>query len=162
MAALEEPQKGGSPGRAWDPWVNAWDENHTRPSAYVEEHRRAPSNRESSLGVWDSSTQRHGKNREGAPPGRQAALEAVPGRSWGPNAAAWDEKYTLLCDFVEERGGIPHQRVSSLGKWVNTQRTGKVRGTLKAWRVASLEAVPGWSWDPTAAAWAKRYASLCA
>jgi len=41
-------------------------------------------------------------------------------------------------------------------------RTAKKKGTIPPERVASLEAVPGWVWDPLGAAWDASYGHLCA
>lgn len=148
------------PGCSWDPWSLSWDRYYSLLRSYVAERRKIPAARESSLGMW-VRTQRKAKKLGRMPPGRVADLEKVPGWSWTPYASAWDSLYTLLRAYVAEHQDYPHQARSVLGKWVNTQRTAKKRGTLTARRVRALENIPGWCWDLRAAAWDRSYALLC-
>jgi hypothetical protein len=48
-----------------------------------------------------------------------------------------------------------------LGQWVGVQRTTYKTGQLSADRVARLEEVPGWSWNPHRDSWAEGFGYLC-
>jgi hypothetical protein len=88
---------------------------------------------------------------------RIAALEAFPGWVWDTYEAAFQKGLGALAQFVEREG---HARVLtkhvesfqgaevSLGNWVRTHRNDFKAGKLSAERIAALEAVPGWDWNP--------------
>lgn len=56
-----------------------------------------------------------------------------------------------LQTFVAQHGRLPqqHERFEgiALGMWVTKQRAA-YKGKLKPERVAALEALPGWTWNP--------------
>ena len=80
--------------------------------------------------------------------------------------ASWEFWFGLLQRFAAQEG---HARVLfgkryegyHLDKWVNVQRTRYIKGKLPADRVARLESVPGWTWDPIADQWEEGFRSLC-
>ena len=49
-----------------------------------------------------------------------------------------------------------------LGRWVTQQRDLFGQGRLNRERVALLEALPGWSWDPSADDWEEGFRHLAA
>ena len=180
-AALE-----GVPGWAWDPHDAIWQERLDALRAYVAARGRLPMRgKASGLGEWVNSQRKAKKaadggrnDRGGMPPARVAALEAVPGWAWEVNAeAAWQDNLAALQAYVAAHGRLPPKsHPSRLGKWVESQRTAKKameagrsdRGAMTPQRVATLEAVPGWTWDgrhraaaPAAAPPAKRAKKAC-
>lgn len=84
--------------------------------------------------------------------------------------ASWDEAFGRLEAFVAEHGHArPPQSdetamtagaSTSLGSWCSRQRTLHKRGLLAAERVALLEALPGWRWDPRDEGWWESYDAL--
>lgn len=77
---------------------------------------------------------------------------------------SWDETYGLLLAFVEREGHcrvLANYRTSNgyqLGTWVIAQRFKKDR--LPPDRIAQLETVHGWTWDPHEDAWEIGFNSL--
>ena len=89
---------------------------------------------------------------------RKELLEALPGWSWKPHEEAFREGLHYLRQYVAREG---HARVSKghqegdfdLGSWVGRQRHRRTRARMSAGRVAVLEALPGWTWDPFEDKW---------
>lgn len=96
-------------------------------------------------------------------------LEQVPGWTWDPNLARkaeWDKAFEINAQAVERKlrqtGNlewsrevtaveVPETGVRSLARWVQKRRTEYRKGSLGAERIARLEAIPGWIWDPKSA-----------
>jgi superfamily II DNA or RNA helicase len=85
------------------------------------------------------------------------------------STSAWEEHYAQLLDYVDEEGAIPALPVKvedldgesfGLGPWVNAQRRNYKRGFLSAERIAALEAVPGWWWNPREEGWWAKFDAL--
>lgn len=104
----------------------------------------------------------------------------VPGGATGELAGAmalhlvreatpsWEEAYGRLLGYVAEAGAIPGQATKvpddtgtfSLGAWCTVQRTLRRRGLLGGERIAALEAVAGWSWEPRDEGWWEKLDAL--
>lgn len=86
---------------------------------------------------------------------RAALLEAVPGWTWAPERGPrrWQTAYAALQHYAEREG---HAQVPArwsegpvrLGAWVVSQRSAHRSDSLAAERVALLESLPGWEWEP--------------
>lgn len=85
------------------------------------------------------------------------------------STAAWEEAYGRLVAWVDEHDELPPQidgkvpdetGTFSLGAWCTVQRTRRRRGLLEPDRVALLETVPRWQWDPRDAQWWTKYDAL--
>lgn len=87
------------------------------------------------------------------PERRRLMLESLPGWAWEGRTSSWDDRFRALSTFAHEHG---HGRVPdgyrtdglNVGAWVARQRLSHRRGLLSPERVARLESVPGWSWNP--------------
>jgi superfamily II DNA or RNA helicase len=114
------------------------------------------------LGSW-VVTQRHLHGRGELSEERTHRLEALPGWSWDPVADSWAKHYNGLKAFAEREG---HARPSQLyvenglrlGQWVAVQRNSREK--MSPERVAILEVLPGWSWNPYADNWEEGFTSL--
>ncbi len=132
-------------------------EGHARvPAVHVEGGFR--------LGIW-ASHQRGQRRRGALEPARIAELEAIPGWSWEPTAEDWAAALAALRAMAARDGRlrVPRGHVEGdiqLGSWVSSRRAEHRRGVLEPARVAELEAIPGWSWDPRADDWALGLAAL--
>ncbi len=98
---------------------------------------------------------------------RRERLGNLPGWTWDALSAAWERGFTHLEAFVADRG---HARPSStlvfneypLGNWVGAQRQRNRRGGLAVARRERLEALPGWTWSTSDAAWEEGFSHLAA
>ncbi|MDQ6797625.1 MAG: helicase associated domain-containing protein [Actinomycetota bacterium] len=105
----------------------------------------------------------HGQGR--LPLDRLAALESLPGWCWDARQAAWDEGFARLEAFVVREG---HARPSlrwredcfCLGHWVANQRVARRADRLEGDRVARLETLAGWWWNPTVDRWEEYFNAL--
>ena len=90
-------------------------------------------------------------------------LGALPQWSWNPRDDAWEEGFRRPAEYTRQHGQAQMPQTYTEadgyrpGSWVTTQRTARDKGTLSAERIKSLEALPGWSWDPGAEAWEEHF-----
>ena len=84
-------------------------------------------------------------------------VDAFTTRVVEATTSTWEFNYGLLQQFVDREGHARvtarHREVSgvqdfALGSWVSGCRTQFDSGRLSPKRVAALEALPGWEWDP--------------
>jgi very-short-patch-repair endonuclease len=97
-------------------------------------------------------------------PGKQVRF---PGPATYTRRGRWGRNFGLLEQFVRREGhaNVPDAHVEDdfpLGKWVGATRSRHGRGKLVADRVAALETLPGWTWDPVADQWEDGYRHLLA
>jgi superfamily II DNA or RNA helicase len=152
--ALLESLKGWS----WDPYTDQWNEGFERLKAYAakNDHARPEKRCDSDgfpLGQW-IGTQR--TNKDSLSSERKRLLENLKGWSWDPIADQWNDGFERIKAYAEETGaGSPPQRFSThgfaVGKWVCFQR--KNKDNLTPERIALLESLKGWSWDPYTDQW---------
>lgn len=105
------------------------------------------------LGLWVA--RRRDEYRAGRlRPDRVASLSKLPSWSWDPFGDDFDQGLAALLAFQAERG---HARVPqsirtaadfALGTWVNGRRGDFRAGRLGPDRIAALEAIDGWVWNP--------------
>ena len=128
-------------------------EGHTRvPDGHVEDGYR--------LGAWVNK-QRGRKGKLDAD--RIRRLAELPGWTWDPRTAQWEEGFGYLLRYAEREG---HTRVLMghiedgyrLGAWVKKQRSRK--DIRNADQIHRLEELPGWTWDPRAAQWEEGFGYL--
>lgn len=98
-------------------------------------------------------------------PQRAARLEAVPGWTWNPQDAAWEQGFAALQEHVAVTGSIVVSKHSApgeypLGAWVGEQRNRYREGSLPEERRRRLQTVHGWSWDPHVDGWERHFAAL--
>ena len=118
------------PGWAWDPYESAWQEAYTELRALG---RIPPSRR---LGEWANKQRR---SRSTISADQVEKLEALPGWTWDPREAMWQEKYAELSAL----GSMP--AVSSrLYEWARYQLTH--RATLSVEHIEQLQALAFWRW----------------
>jgi hypothetical protein len=91
---------------------------------------------------------------------RAARLEDLPGWSWLPLDEMWLETFEILREYVSSTGSANPPATASfsfkgrpLGKWASKQRANFKNDRLDANRIALLESLPGWLWDPYKDEW---------
>jgi hypothetical protein len=128
-------------------------EGHARLKA---EHIEPFDGEEIRLGSWASS--RRGDYAKGKlSKDRIDALEALPVWVWNPFEADYQRNLAALRQFVDREGyaRVPRKHVESfdgeeikLGLWIRYQRSNFAQGELSQERIAELESLPGWQWNP--------------
>lgn len=150
------------PGWSWNEHVDRWEQRCGELAAWFERHERHPSHaaqdrEERSLGEWIKG-QRKAFNGGALPPDQVAKLESVSGFQWRPFDDAWELKYGLVADWYAVNDHHPRSEIDdpverSLGRFVSQQRAHLKANKLRPDRIAALEAIDGFSWDPFADAW---------
>jgi hypothetical protein len=154
-------------GWSWDALAEKWNDGFKRLKRFIDQTGDSrPAQRYITpdgfaLGTW-VSTQR--KNFKEINPERVALLESLPGWSWNQFADEWSEAFKRLKAFSDTAG---HTQVSlesktsrgfHLGHWVKRQRRSK--DSLTSARIALLESLNGWSWDPFETRWYEAFKKL--
>ena len=154
-------------GWSWDPLEDLWSSTYeslkefTARTGHASPQRRYKANDYMLLANW-VHTQRN--NRKTLTPYRIALLESLKGWSWDPSEDRWNEGFTRLKAYTKESGTArpPDEYKASdgfgLGSWVAVRR--RMRATLSADRIAFLESLKGWSWDPFEDRWNEGFARL--
>lgn len=97
---------------------------------------------------------------------RSVELGALPGWSWKQRSTeSWSDGVEALQHFISRAGHAapPQGEVVggfALGWWVTRRRRDYRAGTLSSERVAELEALPDWQWDPNEHRWQTGFAAL--
>lgn len=153
------------PGWTWHRVETRWEEAFAALSSYVARvgNARVPSGHVEGahrLGRWVANQR---ALRDRMPDDRRARLEALPGWVWSEKDARWEEAFAALVAYVESNGDarVPARSIQGtikLGMWVRIQR--EYREQLSPERRASLEALPGWTWDVLDAQWEQALAAL--
>ncbi|QYL20269.1 helicase associated domain-containing protein (plasmid) [Mycolicibacterium pallens] len=155
----------------WDADTARWIQGVTAAKQYVA-HRGSidSADRDTRVGAFRLGhwIQRCREDHRAAtlPAERLAALEALPGWSWKqPSMESWRDGMHALHRFISRTGHAapPQGEVVddfALGWWVTRRRRDYRAGTLSTERVAELEALPGWQWDPNEHRWQTGFAAL--
>ncbi|KIM17867.1 hypothetical protein QV65_01560 [Rhodococcus erythropolis] len=149
----------GLPGWTWDPLADQWSAGLDVLRAYVAENGTsivASGTLIDDINLNDWITKRRKEFRDQVlAPDRIAELAGLPGWTWDPLADQWSAGLDVLRAYVAENGtsivasGTMIDGVNLSG-WVQNRRRNFREGTLAADRIAELEALPGWTWDPLA------------
>lgn len=165
------------PGWTWDPRSAWWEEHFAQLARWAATYGHAAPVRGCcaedgfDLGAW--VLKERGKIRDGRrTPDQAARLRALPG--WVDDfrdelEQQWTRAYAALVSYVDANGGGPPQSHVEpdgfkLGAWMSKQRQvyahPEQKGLLTPERIARLEAVPGWSWAPHDDAWRRAFETL--
>jgi superfamily II DNA or RNA helicase len=154
-------------GWSWDLIADQWDEVLERLKTYTLANGAArplstyKTAEGLSLGSW-VVTQR--MSRDSLTPERQRLLESLAGWSWDLIADQWDEAFERLKTYTLANGAARppfHYKTADgfpLGGWAYKQRSRSYSRTPQ--RVAQLESLEGWSWDPLADQWNQGFTIL--
>ncbi|WP_199424601.1 Helicase associated domain protein [Actinotalea solisilvae] len=143
------------PGWTWNALTDRWEQHYTALLAFVarEGHARVPTGHTESHLQLASWVIRHRYEYKAGkvPPDRIERLQALPGWTWDPLAARWDEHFARLQAFTDRAGHarVPYahrEQGHPLGAWVVAQRQAFRTGTLDPDRVHRLQTLPGWQW----------------
>jgi superfamily II DNA or RNA helicase len=157
------------PGWAWNSRTERWDEGYGRLLSYVKRHGNAlvPASHSVDgfkLGAWVVA-QRVNYLKGILQGDRRLRLEELPGWTWKPIAAQWEEGFSRLLEYVECHGDarVPARYIFNsykLGNWVAAQRDSYAEGTLNADREHRLQELPGWTWNRHTDQWEEGFSRL--
>lgn len=162
MEAIPEWTWGRGPVRRPRMDNGEWQRFFVLLQQFIHEHGRIPTMREeyrgAGLGSWVGRQRTAFKSAwRSLTAERRAALEAVPGWTWGrwrgDNDLVWHYRYEALRRYTETHGRLPRVAAvvdgENLGSWIRLQRRvnkGLMQGVLTPERRAKLEALRGWRW----------------
>jgi superfamily II DNA or RNA helicase len=119
------------------------------------------------IGIW-VATQRTNFQKGILQKRRIQLLESLSGWSWDRVEDLWIQGLNALKEFHNEHSHFsPPENYTSqsgvkLGSWVKTRRLDYSRGKLRQDKVNILEALSGWSWDPSADYWKSNFNKISA
>lgn len=141
--------------RIIDETFDSWSVGFVHLEAYVEREgtARVPARFIEGgfrLGQWVGSVRQH---RVALSPARTTSLETLRGWTWDPFDDQYTAGLTALRAFAarEGRTRAPRGHIENginLFRWIRARRTQWRHGKLPPARIADLEAVTGWSWNP--------------
>lgn len=151
-------------GWVWDPLIAQWEIGYNHLVAFIKHtgSARMPTKFEAldefRLSQWI------GRQRSAFLAGKLSSdnakrLEALPGWVWIALSDQWEAGFAFLVSYTDHEGhSRPPQTFQnsdgfSLGTWVSSQRNSYNKGKLSSARIAQLEALTHWSWDPISAKW---------
>ena len=155
------------PGWSWDPLSEQWEDGFSRLKEFSERegHCRVPQKHKTvegyTLGGWVIKQR---TNRSKMDTVRRRRLEQLPGWSWDPFSARWEDGFARLKEFSERKRHcrVPQKHKTEdgyrLGQWVGVQRAN--RDEMEPERRRRLEELPGWSWDPITDQWEDGFSRL--
>ncbi len=162
---------GAIPGWTWSArneatQISSWEKSIEAVRSYSEKNgnvRASKSHKENGIAIasW-ISTQRKSYQAGSLSPKQIQQLESLDGWAWEVFNESWESQYLLALQFATREGHakIPQRHIedgTDLGTWVNGQRTNYTNGKLSPERIARLEEIPGWTWNPKQAAWTANY-----
>ena len=165
LTHLQTTLLGSIPGWAWDRNGTAWRATYGALTQYIAAFQKLPVKATAylgyNIGMW-AQYQRSEHRRAALPRDRVVLLEALPGWSWTfCRDGAWRATYETLRDYIAEHHRLPPgaaQRAGHhIGEWMLNQRYLYRTHTLAPGRVAALEALPGWVWHKSGAAWHAKF-----
>jgi superfamily II DNA or RNA helicase len=159
------------PGWRWAPFTEKWEEGFAVLNRYVamKGHARVVESEVFDgypIGRWVARQRTVYRSRSRELSARRVVqLERLPGWSWNPFDAVWEDGYSRLQAYVERERHSRVQRFDEeqgfrLGHWVSAQRTAQRKGRLSTERARRLEALPGWTWRPNQDSWEERLQDL--
>jgi superfamily II DNA or RNA helicase len=146
----------------WEFWFGPLQKymERTGSARPPQQHREGPF----LLGKWVSHQRRFFKAGT-LEPQRAARLKELTGWSWEPDEDDWLAGIEALRAYRDIHGDSSPPALSvqdgfRLGLWCVNRRADKRRGKLSPERIAELEAVRGWSWNPHGDAWTEGFRHL--
>jgi superfamily II DNA or RNA helicase len=154
-------------GWSWDPFVEQWNDGYVALTAYVAQNGDArptasfKTKEGFALGGWVSGQR---SKRESLSQDRTTRLESLKGWSWDPHTEKWNDGYQALAAYIAQNGDARFRRSLntpvgiSLRHWISRQRQN--RELMSQDRIARLESLTGWTWDPITDQWHDGYQAL--
>lgn len=150
-------------GMVWEPHKSQWEEMYSLALHYYEEHGHLNITADQkyktvNLGSWISS--QRSKKKQGKLSAKRIDQLNNIGMIWEAKVDSdkcWEDHFTEAESYYQKHGNLRVVlRDSSLGRWINTQRTFYAKGELSQERVDRLNEI-GMIWDVFDEDWEKMY-----
>ncbi len=149
---------------SWNFWFGLL-ENYVNENGNTRVPREYVTQNDYRLGIWVRS-QRKSKSNNLISQDRTVRLESLHGWSWDLFSDNWEnifrklERYTALHGNARVPDGYATLDGYNLCGWIQIQRKAQSENRISQYRVAQLESLPGWSWDPKAEQWEEGFRQL--
>jgi superfamily II DNA or RNA helicase len=155
------------PGWIWDPLIDKFETGFSYLVEYVQKNGTAhvptseviktPDGQSFPLGSW-CSIRRQEKLRGVLPQEKKERLESLQGWTWDPKDSEWMKFYSSVLKYSEEFGSAPKRGFIDssglkIGNWCDSTRAYYNSQRLREDRIALMEAIPNWSWNPHDESW---------
>ena len=157
------------PGWAWTSPLSQWEVNFAALRQYADESgtAMAPEGFRNSDGIglgYFCQAMRNAYRKGSLSGERIAKLETLEGWEWYPHEAEWNRKFESLSEIVRQNGSLTTAHKIGINQilrtWFSAQRTAYKQGNLEDEKIALLESIDGWTWDPLQSAWDEGYLKL--
>ena len=136
---------------SWNPSEDEWQNNLKKLKEFVSMNGHALPPFRTQIGTWVGG-QRSSYRKNKLPAEKIDSLESIEGWSWDPIEDEWQNNLKKLKEFVLINNNFPPIK-TTLGNWTGTQRYSYKNNKLPTEKIASLESIEGWSWDPYEDEW---------
>ena len=145
-----------------------WEQKFQALLRYIEEYGSARPGNEFidrdgvTLGSWVAG-QRTSYKKSKLDKYKVIRLQELKGWAWDALEAQWQETYEDLAQIAELNSNCSFaqnyvsKKGNKLGSWLNSQRQRFKQGKLSRDRIAKLEILPSFHWDPLEAAWEESF-----
>lgn len=154
---------------SWDPIDTQFQQIYATVKDWVEINRRLPAQHvedynENWLSIW-CKTRRDDYKLGKLSHERIISLEQIPFWTWHPKEKQFHQTYQQLKSFIEKNRRLPLKSTKdpcekTLTSWCTHRRKEYKAGKLSQERIAHLEQLPLWSWDPFEDQYQQMYAAI--
>ena len=123
-----------------------WNHRFDEVKAFVAEHGHLPQySDDTQLYNWLAGQ----RTRTTLTAEQKRLMRSLPGWHWDMSPdAKWTRNFTVCARWYKHNDGHPHVKDTAAGRWATTQRTKYRSGALSDDRIARLETIDGWEWNP--------------
>ena len=137
-----------------------WMETYGKLLSHLNEHGYPKPLNSHPLGVW-INRQRTLFNKDKLDTEKIDLLNLLPDWTFDAREFEWNQKFNELKQFISTHGHArPVIAKTSIGPWVNTQRSMHQRGELDQSRIDELNSLEEWIWDLEEYEWMEKYNAL--
>ena len=157
------------PNWTFDVILEKWNKNYQALSNYVDMFKKMPSlsyNSEDGVSLLRWANKQRTKFRNNKLSNKEITLlKKLPIWTWDPINSQWQHGYTKLKEYIDKNKSICANRYKTkegfgLGGWDEVQKTNYRKKNLSKEKIALLEDLSIWEWDPYESQWQYGYMKL--
>lgn len=136
-----------------------WKDNYDRLEYFVKRYKKAPlsiKKYDQRVYTWINNQISYYHNRTLSDK-KINMLSIIPNWKWNYKPNSWDDKFTILKEFVSEYFYIPqfdyiyNEKITgykniNIGGWCSKQKKKYLNGKLRKHRIKKMNKIPGWYW----------------